>query len=837
MRWIRRIFVSLLVLAVALAGFGFYLARRSFPVVEGTATLAGLQSPVEVVRDSSGVPHIFANSTDDLFFAQGYVHASDRFWQMDFWRHIGSARLSELFGTSQLETDTFLRALGFEAIAAAEYAAMGEEMRSILDSYADGVNAYLADHSGSRLSFEYVILGLQNSAYEPAPWEPVNTLTWAKVMAWDLRSNLDEEIDRAMLAGLLTPEQVESLYPPYPSRHPLIVDGDVAPPPTSMREDLVAELATTLARLKRRVEGVKTPLGNGIEDIGSNSWVVSGSRAQSGSPLLANDPHLGIQMPSIWYQAALHCDACGYHAAGFTFPGAPGVIIGHNQHIAWGMTNLGPDTMDLYIERVNPENRFQYEVDGEWVNMDLRTETVSVAGADPVELEIRSTRHGPIISDSFGAIEDFADSGVELPEQFVIALQWRALQPSTLFESVLGINRATSYTEFREAASKFDIAAQNLVFADVEGNIAYQATGAIPIRAAGDGRYPVPGWTSEHEWIGFIPFEDLPRALNPESGRIVTANQPPVGSSYPDFIGADHSYGYRAARITELIELTTRHSVESMAAIQTDNRDGGAPDVVPWLLAVETGDANVAFLQEELDQWSRGGGAAYQMSSQSAGAAIYAAAWRHLLARLFDELPEDRAPAGGSRWFEVVRILLEDPESEWWDLTATSDVETRDTVIATALTDAYADLRQALGPDHSRWEWGRLHTAQFANQSFGRSGIGPIEWLFNRIAPPRVGGGSAIVNATAWLAPEGYQVEFLPSMRMVVDLSDFDSSIAIHTTGQSGHTYHRHYDDYIEMWADGESHQMLWSRQAVLGDAAGTLVLEPAAGQLVPRDH
>ncbi len=829
MRWIRRAFISLLVLAVALAAFGLYLARRSFPVIDGTITLAGIESPVEIVRDSAGVPHIFAESTDDLFFAQGYVHASDRFWQMDFWRHIGSARLSELFGTSQLETDTFLRALGFEAIAAAEYAAMSADMRSILDSYARGVNAYLADHTGSRLSFEYVILGLQNSAYEPEPWHPVHTLTWAKVMAWDLRSNLDEEIDRAMLAGLLATEKVESLYPPYPNRHPLIVAEEAAAPETSVREGLVAELATTLARLQRRVEAIETPVGNRVEDIGSNNWVVSGSRAQSGLPLLANDPHLGIQMPSIWYQAALHCESCDYHVAGFTFPGAPGVVIGHNQHIAWGLTTLGPDTMDLYVERVNPENRFQYEIDGEWVNMEVRTETISVAGTDPVEIEIRSTRHGPIISDSFGAVEDFADSGVELPEQFVIALQWRALQPSTLFESLMGINRAANYTEFREAASEFDIAAQNLVYADVEGNIAYQATGAIPIRATGDGRYPVPGWTSEHEWIGFIPFDDLPRALNPESGIIVTANQPPAGSSYPGFIGADHSYGYRAARITELLELTNRHSVESMAAIQTDNRDGGAPDVVPSLLAVETGDANVAFLQEQLDRWSRGSGA-YQMSPESTGAAVYAAVWRNLLSRLFDELPEEQAPAGGSRWFEVVRILLEDAENEWWDLTATIEVETRDMVIATALTDAYAELRQALGPDHSRWEWGRLHTAEFANQSFGRSGIGPIEWMFNRTAPSRVGGGSAIVNATGWLAHEGYQVDFLPSMRMVVDLSDFDSSIAIHTTGQSGHTYHRHYDDYIEMWTDGQSHPMLWSRQAVLGDAAGILVLEPAAG-------
>jgi penicillin amidase len=547
-------------------------------------------------------------------------------------------------------------------------------------------------------------------------------------------------------------------------------------------------------------------------------------------PLLANDPHLGIQMPSIWYEIGLHCapktNSCPYDLVGFTFPGAPGVVIGHNDHIAWGFTNEGPDSMDLYVERVDPADPNRYEVDGSWEQMEVRTETIDVAGGDPVEVEVRSTRHGPVISGVFGAADDFGDGGiVEVPDPHVLALRWTALEPSRIVDTILGLGTARDWAEFRVAVSYWDIAAQNVVYADVDGNIGYQATGRVPVRSRGDGRYPAPGWTSDHEWTGFIPFDELPRSFNPASGMIVTANQPVADEAYPYFIHRDTAYGYRADRIRDLLQPLDDATIGDLQAIQLDTFDGSAPFVLSRLLAIEPADESVATLQETLSTFPDDG---YRMDAGSAAAAAYAAVWRHLLADTFDELPEDRQAGGNGRYFEVVRLLLEAPGDPWWDVVATPGGETRDDVLEMALSDAAEELADRLGSSPDGWRWGDIHIAEFENQSLGKSGIGVIEALFNRTAPDRVSGGSAIVDATGWIAPDGYRVVAVPSMRMVVDLADLSRSESIHTTGQSGHAYQRHYADMIERWTDGVTHPMRWTREQVDADAEHTLRLVPA---------
>jgi penicillin amidase len=833
---VKRIAVLLLLVILAAAAYGVFTVRRSFPQLSGELAVAGLEDRVDVHRDELGVPHIYASNEHDLFLAQGYTHAQDRFWQMDFWRHIGSGRLAEMFGDSQLETDIFLRSLGFDDLAEEEWAGLGSPSREILQAYADGVNAYLDTHSGSEVSLEYAILPLQSSGYEIEPWAPTDTLVWAKVMSWDLAGNFGAEIDRAMLGQELPPERVEQLYPSIAAERPVIVESGQAalaePAAAGVPEDVIPDLMAAGSAADR----VLALTGGGFEGIGSNNWVVGGGMTESGLPLLANDTHLAIQMPSIWYENSLHCiettPDCRLDVVGFSFAGSPGVVIGHNAHHAWGVTNQAADTSDLFIERVNPENPRQYEVDGEWVDFEVHTETFEVAGGEEVTSEILVSRHGPVIDGTYIERGAFAGSStVDPPDQHAVTLSWKTLEPSTIIEAFIGINLAKSYEEFAEAVTKWDIAPQNLVYADVDGNIAYHATGEIPVRSSGDGRYPVPGWTSEYDWVGTVPVEEMPRMLNPPQGFIESANQPVLRPGSTPLIGTDAALGYRASRIQEMILESDSHDVESMQEMQMDSRDGGAAVVVPYLIEVDaSGDEKVAAIQERLEEWSTGGDP-FQATGRSSGAAVYMAVWRHLLANTFqDELPEDLWPKGGSRWFEVMEDLLAYPDDPFWDDVTTTRVETMNEILVASMTDAHAELAELLGEDMGDWMWGALHVATFENQTLGRSGIGPIEWLFNRTAPARVGGSPDLVNAVGWDTDESYIVDWVPSQRMVVDLSDLDSSTFVHTTGQSGHAFHANYDSMIEMWVDGEQGPMPWSRAAVEDVTSDTLTLVPEDG-------
>jgi penicillin amidase len=824
-KWKRRLGIVAGILAVLLLSGSAVIswsAKRPFPRTDGRVVLADLDAPVDIYRDEMGIPHIYATTTHDLFLAQGYVHAQDRFWQMDVWRHIGAGRLAEMFGADQIETDEFLRTLGWERIAREEWDLASPEMRSILEAYAAGVNAYLAERSPAELSFEYSVLELVNHSYTPAPWEPINTLTWAKALAWELRGNMDSEIERSLLAAVLTPAQLDDLYPPYPAVHPVIVGGDygvataAVPVPAPVHAALLEEVATGFATLDRLLPG-------GADGIGSNSWAIAGSRTASGAPILANDPHLASQMPSIWYQIGLHCTGdCPYNVAGFSFAGAPGVVIGHNESIAWGFTNLGPDVMDLFIERVNPENPNQYEVNGEWRDMEVSTETIAVGGGDPVAVTVRSTRHGPLITDSYGLLEDFTtEAGIDLPADYAIAVQWTALQPGRTFEAILGLDLAQDWEQFRAALRLFEVPSQNMLYADVAGNIGYQAPGLIPIRASGDGRFPVPGWTDDHEWTGFVPFDELPHVFNPSAGYIVTANNSVTGPDYPYLITHDWNYGYRARRIVDLVAGAAGVTLADIAAMQNDTYDLNAQAIVPYLLNIGVSDPIEQAARDVLAGWD------FRTGVDSAGAAVFGAIWSEMLAATFDdELPEDLEARGGSRWFVVVGNLLAIPTSAWWDDLATPEREDRDAILRRTISAAIDDLSDRLGDDPTAWRWGALHTLTFENQTLGDSGIGIIESRFNR-GPYETPGGKDIVNAIGWDVPDGFAVNWLPSMRMIVDLGDLGNSLTVHTTGQSGHAFHEHYTDMVELWRDGEYYPMYWERAAVEAASADHLVLAP----------
>ncbi len=827
MRWLRRVLLGVLVLvlvvAVAAGVFVTWTVRRSFPQRDGAAALPGLQGDVTVYRDDHGVPQLWADDADDLFRAQGYVHAQDRFWEMDFRRHVTAGRLSELFGPDQLDTDEFVRTLGWRRVAEQELDLLAPETVRYLQDYADGVNAWLTGRNGSELSLEHGILALSNRSYHVEPWTPADSVAWLKAMAWDLRSNLDEEYDRARDAHRVGRDVVESLWPDYPyDRHPTILSTTELPVEPSQSAARVVPTGPQLAALRAvhqvvdRVPDLLGPHGSGL---GSNSWVVGGQFTRSGLPLLANDPHLGPTLPSVWTQMGLHCTTvgpdCPFDVAGFTFSGVPGVVVGHNQDIAWGFTNMAPDVTDLYLEKVDGD---RYEYAGQQLPLVVRTETIKVAGEEPHTLRIRSTRHGPLLS-------DVSKGYRRLGRKYAVALQWTALTPGRTVDALFALDRATGWEDMRAAAALFEVPAQNIVYADTAGHIGYQSPGRIPVRSAGNGQWPAQGWTGQQEWRGYVPFAQLPSSYDPVEGYVVTANNPVVPQGYPVFLTDDWDFGYRAARITQLVSaLTGRGDVTAadLAQVQADTHNNLAPALLPALARVDP-PARAAGAVALLAGWDGSQG------PDSAAAAYFNAVWKQLLRIAFqDQLQKAQRPDGSGRWMTLVTGLLDDPTSTWWDdVTTARQVETRDDVLRAAMGAAYDDLTDRLGDDPADWRWGRLHALPMESPTFGQSGIAPVEWLVNR-GKVEVGGGESTVDATGWTTTEGYGTDWIPSMRMVVDLADLDASRWVLHSGASGHPFHENYTDQTDLWRDNTRVPWLFSRPAVRRAAEHTLVLNPS---------
>lgn len=841
--------VLLLVIVPALAYMLLYdITRGPLPQHAGSLTVRGLTEEVEVLRDEWGIPHIYATNMHDLMFAQGYTQAQDRWWQMEFFRHLAGGAIEELTGKDNelLATDIFLRTLGWRDVAELETRAYDAETMTRLQAFSDGVNAYIMNRKPGDLALEYSVLRLVGIDIEVEPWTPVDTLAFAKVMAWDLGPGVSGEQARATLYDLIGKEMTDewmTLPWPYDER-PTIVQPEDLPIEDATagggRGDTasVTDLETLL--VASGLPKISLCFGSG-RGIGSNNWVVDGSMTESGMPLLANDPHLGVQMPSIWYQIGLHChpDAGSSEptldVAGFAFSASPGVIVGHNSYIAWGVTNVGPDVLDLYQIRVNPDDPLQYEWNGEWRDMTVREETVHFGdGEEPVSFQVRQTHLGPIINDN-QVDEETGEMG-GFNNEDALAIHWTALEPCTISQAVLGVDQASNWAEFRDALEYWDVPSQNFVYADVEGNIGYQTPGRIPVRAAEhSGLVPVPGWTDEYEWQGFIPYDSLPRIFNPERGYIVTANQALVPLEYYDWleeelgegfnyvISREWDYGHRAERIVELLQDSAEHTVATFQAIQGDSKLLSAEELLPYLADVELGNATLDEACDWVLEWD------FQCGMDSPRAALYAEFWASLVANLFsDELGDEIDVHGHDMDMEAAALLMEEPDNAWWDDVETDDtVEMRDDILARSFEEGYNNTVAALGADRTVWSWGDLHTVTFASNPLGASGVGLIENMVNR-GPFAVNGSSAAVNNTVWsVAAEDFTVLALPSMRMIVDLSDLTQSVTVHTTGQSGHPYSSHYDDMIDYWRTIQYCPMLWSLAQVECAAVDTLVLHP----------
>jgi len=868
-RLIQLVIVLLTLAIVVVMVFGAIVTQRGWPQTSGSITLTGLHQPVEVIRDRSGILQITADDRHDLFMAQGYVHAQERMWQMEISRRIGAGRLSELFGASTLDKDKYIRTLGWRQAAQRDLDAMSEDTKAILEAYAEGVNAWIDQHNG-RLSTPFVVAGLLSGSggfggITLEHWTPLDTATWQKVQAWSLGGNVDTEIFRLRAdAKLGSRLKTDELFPAYDPTMPVITPTDLmgkeganpllvkearivpgatgdarGAPAISGDEDAaladLADLSTGIAELA----GLDRADGLGSHGVGSNNWVVSGDRTESGKPILANDPHLGFGMPSVWIMNGLHCkevgDACPWDVAGVTFPGAPGVVLGHNASIAWGATNVGPDTEDLFLESVDKADPNRYTFQGQSIPFDVRHETIKIAGADDVTLDVRSTKHGVVLSDVDKRLADGP----------VLSLRWTTTaETDTALESFLRIDVASSFDEFRAAFEGYGSPSQNFIYADVDGHIGYVLPGLIPIRAGpANGDRVRDGASGADEWTGYVPRDQLPWQLDPPSGQVVSANNAAVDPSYPYFVGDDWDPGYRAARITQLLaQIPGKATVDDMKTIESDARVLRADAMIPALLALNPKPASAEgqVLLDRIRGWDR------TCDVDSYGCAAYMAVEVALQRAIFDDDlgPLARDYVGTTFAWEALIDALRTPSSRWWDLSVAGQAPTHDPgkLAGDAIDTAAADLKTSLG-DPANWHWGTLHTVTFKEGTLGSSGILPLELYFDPPARPVAGADGAIDNnyyqvSRAYPDPNDPEFQPLglgqlfsvtngPSLRFAVDMNDLDAAQIVITTGQSGNPFAAHYGDLIPLWASGQTVALPFSPDNVAASAVDRLNLSP----------
>ncbi len=769
MKAIRRILLyglgGLAALAIITAGGGYLWLRSSLPQTEGDIPLAILDGPVKVSRNGDGLVRIQAETEFDLYRALGFVHAQERLWQMDFMRRVGSGRLSEVMGRATLVHDRFFRTLGFRQLAEANLSHLAPETLAALEAYADGVNAYLRNRSGP-LPLEFQVLG-----YEPEPWSPVDSLLWGRIMALRLSENWRDELSRARLAGRFSPEQIAQLWPAYPSDAPITI---------AQLADLIDDsVARQLANL---LPPSLAPTG------ASNAWALSGARSASGSPILANDPHLPLEAPGVWFLARL--EVPGITLAGATAPGVPFVILGHNEHVAWGLTTTHSDTQDFFIERISPDNPDQYLTPEGVEDFKARDEFIRLTGGESVTLVVRETRHGPVMSDVIP--EGSSETGA------VLSLAWPALRADDRTPDALyGMNHAQDWAEFRESLRQFHAPQQNVVYADTDGNIGFLAPARVPVRRAGNGQHPVPGWSGEFDWIGFVPFEELPSQDNPRSGVIVNANNKIVSDSFPHLIAVDWPPPYRAERIGAVLSgAAGNHSITDSVVLQQDIVANAADTILPRLLGVTPVSVRGRQATALLHSWDR------QMH-RNAPEPLILQAWVWALGKaiLEDELGPDYLEYLDGGTYTLERMLAED--SQWCDAVGSNEAESCDAQIQKALEDALDLLEERFGSDMSAWRWGDAHVARFAHPVLSRI---PVVGPYFSYSVETDGGNDTVNRASPRL---GGSAEHLfedvhgAGFRAVYDLSDLERSRFMIATGQSGNPLSDLYGNLAARWRDG----------------------------------
>ncbi len=775
-----------------------HLARTHLPKTSGDIKLPGINNKVETYFDHWGVPHIYAEDVHDALFAQGYLHAGERLFQMDYNRRLVAGTLAEIMGEVCVPVDRWMRTLGMRRAAAEGMPQLLPETISTLEAYAAGVNAYI---SNGRLPFEFSLL-----RYEPEPWQPLDSAAWMKMMAWTLSVNWESELLRARLVERLGAEKAAQLEPPYYDRWPYIV-------PPGVDYSAITDEIFHRQDDSRRFTGPTA--GHGV---GSNNWVIGGSRTASGKPLLANDMHLKMSIPAIWYEN--HLSAPDFQVTGVSFPGMPGIIAGHNGRVAWGFTNGFPDVQDLYIEHIRRTETgdVQYEYKGEWLDAVVLNETIQVYRGQSVNEEVIITRHGPIIN----------HLAPDLAGEQPIAMRWTALEPDRMLDGIAAMNRARNCIEFREALRHWMAPVQNTVYADVDGNIGYSFPGKVPIRHHGDGRLPVPGWSGEYEWDGYIPYEKLPHLYNPPQGYVASANNRVVDDSYPYFVSADYCLADRAERIVELIEKAGQIDPAYIQNMHFDQICPSARYIGKYLSELPVDDPELSKVAALFRNWDG------HLAVDSPQAVIYEAFVPRMVTAALSDILGDLTeryiglgPTPGladtsmlsERAMEWLQKTLAEPNSPWFDQ---GHGETRDDIMRLALRQTVDFLKEKMGSEPKNWAWGKFHRLRFAHTLAKTPSL--IK-LYNR-GPYPLGGDYNTVWATGASYTE-LEDEYLTSapFRFIADLSDLNHCYGLLSPGQSGNPVSPHYDDQIDAWFKQGYHPMVFSREDVEKNAKSKLTI------------
>jgi len=762
---IRKSIVIVVILLLTGAWYVNHFLHLGIPDHTGEITLKGVGAEVKIDRDTAGIPHIFASSEADAYFALGYAMAQDRLFQMEFLRAAGNGSLSEILGESMLKADRFLHRIMLRPRDPEKlFKANPPQVQAMLTHFIAGINSFIqANH---KLPIEFRLLH-----HTPELWTVGDLLAIIKLQSWQLSYNYDMELIYRQLSHKLGVEQTAELFPYYAPENIKLLDefGD----PTPGDSELISQASQ-----------LKDLLGtNG----GSNNWVVSGKRSASGKPILCSDPHLhGSRLPGPWYFAQL--SAPGLDVVGGFFPGLPTALIGHNRKIAWGVTNMGPDVQDLFIEEVNPDNPNQYLYQDEWRDFEIIPQEIRIKddhadkGYRTETLELKTSVHGPVIKE----------------DDEVLALAWTGHHFNGELEAFYRLNHAADWGEFTLAVSHFSTAPQNFVYADVAGNIGYYGSGKVPLRKKGSGLFPVPGSTGEYDWDGYIPFEDMPHIYNPSGGMIVTANAEPYGKDYPYPMPGIYAPDYRTRRIRDLIQAKDKLTSDDMAAIQFDRESYLAPIFLKHLLPVIP-DA-FAGLREALASWN------HVLSADGFEGAVYHETLETFLRLIWsDDMGPKLADEYVGTWYISLNrwvMMLEDNTNKWFDKVDTDPIETRDDLLAEAFQKALTSLTEKYqNSDYHVWKWGQIHDIVFHHPFEVKGGL--IKKFFN-YGPFPFGGDGETVNRAAHEFTKPYQANMTASMRMIIDLADASTCRLANASGQVGMPLQDHYTDLIDQWLAGE---------------------------------
>lgn len=754
-RWHKRVLIGFGVLVILAVAGASFLLFGSLPKTSGEWVVPGIEGEVEIGRDEHGIPLIRASSLDDLYFGIGFAHAQDRLWQMDFSRRVGQGRLSEVLGADALPIDRFMRVLGIYRVSDANYENLSEPAKRHLDAYARGVNAFIESNSWP-LPPEFLLLRTS-----PEPWRPADSIVMSKLLALDLSKNRREEIARTAVAAKHGLEILLDLWP--------------GPPPGSP-----ATLAVVDAEIDRLVAMLGMIEEPDVAGLGSNIWAVDAKTSASGGAILANDPHLRLRAPSVWYLARF--DAPEVQAVGGTIPSLPAIVIGRNQDLAWGFTNSGADAQDLFIETIDEDDATRYLAPEGSLAFEIQVEQIEIAGAEPEEIVVRRTRHGPVISDVVTSLQD--DDGSR-----VVALAWTALLESDrTVEAGLDLAAAVDANELEAAVRKFDSPPQNVMYAERGGDIGFMLTGLIPKRRAGDGWMPVAGALGEFDWDGFLPFEDKPAARNPSRGWMANANNRVVDASFPAFLSRDWDPPLRAERIESQLAAAP-HDANRAMALQNDVHSGLARHFLPMLEPLRGKDE----VADALLAWDQ------QVLVDRPEPLIFATWYRAWLAGVLgDDLGPELDWVRGRR-SDSLRWILSNAANRCDDKTTVDIAETCEDIAARALDDAMQSLIAQYGDDWRSWRWGDAAPVIMAHQPFSN-----VPWLrrFFEIRTEK-GGDPSSPNVASHATSDPFATIAAASMRMLVDWASPDEAAFTNASGQSGHPLSRHWDDLTSLWRDG----------------------------------